>query len=304
MYYFIVNPGSGRGKGFRIWRKLEKLLSFACVEYEAYFTHGQGDARALARDLTEGCREPRVIVVAGGDGTVNEVVDGLSFNGPVTLGLIPGGTGNDLAKSLRLPGSPRRCLKKILHPKYHKLMDYGVLSYGEGEVRHRRFVVSAGIGVDAAVCHSLLHGGFNKICPRKLRYVLVGLGQLFRARPVKGYLVLDGVQKVEFNHIYFISAHIHPSEGGGFVFAPGADCSDGRLSMCVAHTSSRIRLFQIVLDAFFGRRKKRPGVRRYECREAFIHLDRPMAVHVDGESCQMQQDIQLRCIQKKMRMIV
>ncbi len=304
MYYFIVNPNSGGGKGFRVWRKMESVLSRSCVEYEAYFTHGAGDARIVAGELTEGSRDPRVIVVAGGDGTLNEAVDGLSFNGPVTLGFIPAGSGNDFARSLRLSKRPGKGLKRVLHPKYYRLVDYGVLSYGEEEVKHRRFVASAGIGFDAAVCHSLLHGGITRLWPGKLRYVAVGLWQILRLRPVKGYLLLDGVQKVEFNHICFISAHIHPFEGGGFRFAPEADCSDGRLSLCVVHTASRVRLLQILLDAFTGRRKRRSGVRRYECREAAIHLDRPMAVHVDGESCLMQQDIQLRCIQKKMRVIV
>lgn len=304
MYYFIVNPDSGGGRGFRIWRKLEKLLSRTCEEYEAYFTHGPGDARAIAGELTEGNRDPKVIVVAGGDGTLNEVVDGLSFNGPVTLGYIPGGSGNDFARSLRLPKSPRRGMRKIRRARYQRLVDYGVLSYGEGEVCHRRFVVSAGIGLDAAICHSLLYGGLARMFRGKVSYIAAGLWQILRLRPVKGYLILDGVQKVEFNHICFISAHIHPFEGGGFRFAPEADCSDGLLSVCVVHTASRVRLIQILLDAFLGRKNRRSGVRRYSCREAAIHLERPMAVHADGESCQMQQDIHLHCVQKKMRVIV
>ncbi|HIZ78974.1 MAG TPA: diacylglycerol kinase family lipid kinase [Candidatus Lachnoclostridium stercorigallinarum] len=304
MYYFIVNPNSGGGKGFRVWRKLERVLSRTCVEYEAYFTHGPGDARTIARELTEGSRDLRVIVIAGGDGTMNEAIDGINFNGSVTLGFIPAGTGNDLARSLRLSRSPGRGLRRILHPKYQRLVDYGVLSYGEGEIRHRRFAVSAGIGFDAAVCHSLLHGGPVKLLPGKLRYIAAGIWQMIRLRPAKGYLLLDGVQKVEFNHIYFISAHIQPFEGGGFRFAPGADCSDGLLSLCVVHTSSRLRLLQILLDALTGRKNRRPGVRRYECREASVHLEKPMAVHTDGESCLVQQDIHLRCIQKKMRVII
>ena len=109
---------------------------------------------------------------------------------------------------------------------------------------------------------------------------------------------------MEFNHICFISAHIHPFEGGGFRFAPEADCSDGLLSVCVVHTASRVRLIQILLDAFLGRKNRRSGVRRYSCREAAIHLERPMAVHADGENCQMQQDIHLHCVQRKMRVIV
>ena len=305
MYYFIVNPNSGGGKGYRIWRKLERQLKDTCVEYEAYFTTGHGDARDIARKLTEGCKEARIIIVAGGDGTINEVLDGLCFCAPLTLGYIPGGNGNDFARSLRLPKNPVRCLKKILYPKYHKLVDYGVLSYGEEEAKHRRFAVSAGIGFDAAVCHSILHGGsVIKEKGRKLRYLAVGLKQLIKAKPSKGYILLDGVQKVEFNHIFFISAHIHPYEGGGFRFAPGAKYDDGKLTLCVAHPSGRWKLLPILIDALVGKKKSRPGVRRFECREVTIHLDRPMPVHVDGESCLVQKDIEISCIQKKMRMIV
>ena len=127
-YSFIVNPNASGGRGERIWRRLEKQLKHLGVPYEAFVTEKTGDARRLACDLTEHQREPRILIAVGGDGTVSEVLDGISFCGPVTLGYIPTGSGNDLARSLRLPKSPSRCLKKILNPKYHKLLDYGVLS--------------------------------------------------------------------------------------------------------------------------------------------------------------------------------
>ena len=133
MYYFIVNPNSRCGRGRNIWKKVERMLKASYTEYQAFFTEKPGDARRFARELTEGCRDSSVIIGVGGDGTVNEILDGLSFCGSITLGYIPAGSGNDLARSLKLPKNPVRCLKKILHPKYYKLMDYGVTSWLESD---------------------------------------------------------------------------------------------------------------------------------------------------------------------------
>lgn len=214
MYYFIVNPNARSGRGKHVWNKLERILRCEGVEYQAYLTERPQDARHFSKRLTEGSKEPHIIVAVGGDGTVNEILDGISFSGPVTLGYIPAGSGNDLARSLKLPRKPARCLRKILHPRYHKMVDYGVVTYGGDEISLRRFMVSAGIGMDAAVCHNLLYSRtktyFNKLHIGKLSYLLVGIRQFLLAKPSKGYLLLDRARKVEFDHAFFISAHIHP----------------------------------------------------------------------------------------------
>ena len=307
MYYFIVNPNARRGLGEMIWRKLEHRIKHSGIEYEMQMTQEQGDARHLAAELTENSTKPHIIIAVGGDGTVNEILDGLSFDAQVTLGYIPTGSGNDLARSLRLPKNPVRCLKRVLNPKYYCCLDYGILSYEKEAPVYRRFAVSSGIGLDAAVCHDLLDGGRKRgsfLFGGRFRYVISGIRQLFVAKPVKGYLVLDGVKKVEFNHIYFVSAHIHPYEGGGFKFSPKADYSDGQLELCVVHNSSKCHLIPILADALMGRIGHHRGVRFYRCKEVSVHVDRPMPVHVDGESCFCQTDIHLRCVEKKLRMMV
>lgn len=308
MYHFIVNPNACCGRGVRIWKKLERQLDSANIEYEAHLTKQQGDAKRFARELTEGMKEPKMIVAVGGDGTVNEVLDGISFGGPITFGYIPAGSGNDLARSLKISKNPYRALKKILNPRYHKLLDYGVVSYGEDVISYRRFMVSSGIGLDAAICHNILHSRLrcvlNRLHFNGLSYILIGIRQLLCAKSVKGYILLDGVQKVEFNHIYFISAHIHPYEGGGFKFAPKADYSDGKLAVCVVNGSSRRKLIPVLAGARLKKYGRHPGIRNFECRELVIHTDKPLAVHVDGESCLCQQDLQIRCIEKKIRIIV
>lgn len=304
MYYFIVNPSARRGHGEKIWKRLECRVARSGIEYEVRMTTGQGEAMRIAAELTEGGREPLTIIAVGGDGTVNEVLNGLSFGRPVTVGYIPTGSGNDLARSLRLPHSPIRCLKRVLKPRCYRTLDYGVLSYEKGEPVHRRFLVSSGIGLDAAVCHDKLELSHRWYGLGRAGYWILGIRQLITARPVKGYLLLDGVKKVEFNHIYFISSHIHPCEGGGFRFAPKADYCDGLLDLCVVHNSSKYQLVPVLLDALAGRMGHHRGVRVYRCREVQIHVDRPMPVHVDGESCFCQTDIHLRCVERQVRMML
>lgn len=307
MYYFIVNPNAGSGRGGRFWRTLVCYLEKHQVEYEAYLTAGAGDAREISRELTEGNREPRVIIAVGGDGTMNEVLDGLFFCAPLTLGYIPAGSGNDLARSLKLSSNPVKGLKKLLAPRHYRLLDYGVISYGSQEMSHRRFLVSAGIGFDAAVCHDVLECKLKRrlgwIGLGRFAYFMAGIRQLFKSRTCKGYIVLDGVKKVEFNHIAFISCHIQPFEGGGFKLAPKADCCDGKLSVCVVSNASKRRLIPIFLESLAGRHSKHKGIRSYECGEIRIHTERPLPVHADGESCGIQTDLELECIPRKIRIV-
>uniref|UniRef100_UPI003261981C hypothetical protein n=1 Tax=Clostridium sp. NkU-1 TaxID=1095009 RepID=UPI003261981C len=68
---------------------------------------------------------------------------------------------------------------------------------------------------------------------------MVGIRQLILAKPSKGYILLNGVQKIEFSNAYFISVHIHPYEGGGFKFAPDANFEDGQLSVCVMNNRKK-----------------------------------------------------------------
>ena len=81
MYQFIVNPAAGTGRGYRIWKKLERQLENDSEEYQVYFTEYQGDAAEFARCLTADRDTAKIVVVVGGEGTYNEVLNGLSFKG-------------------------------------------------------------------------------------------------------------------------------------------------------------------------------------------------------------------------------
>lgn len=306
MYYFIINPASQSGCGYKIWKKIEQRLLRDKVEYQAYMTEYAGQATEYAKELSAHCKETRIIVVVGGDGTMNEVVDGLVSCEMITLGYIPAGTGSDLARGLRLSRHPMLGLKKIFKARRIRQIDYGVIAYGNDVLRHRRFIVSAGIGLDADVCNHVQHSFIKKICNRihlrRLSYCIMGVVRYLKAKPVRGYILLDGTRRVEFNYIYFISAQIEPCEGGGFWFAPKADSSDGMMDVCIVSHASKRHVFGILIRALF-RRSHNHGLRIFSCREIQIHTERPMPVHVDGESCECQCDLDIRCIGRKLKIV-
>lgn len=108
MYYFIVNPGSRTGEGRKIWQETEAILTEKRISYEVHFTDHKYHASELTRALcAKG--EPFTLVVLGGDGTLNEVLQGITEPSLVTLGYIPTGSGNDFAKGCQMPLDVRAC---------------------------------------------------------------------------------------------------------------------------------------------------------------------------------------------------
>lgn len=305
MYHFIVNPSAGAGRGYRIWKKLERQLENDGQEYRVFFTENPGDAADIAKALTSDKKDPKILVVAGGEGTYNEVLNGVSFKGMLTLGYVPAGFRNALSKGFQSYRKVGRQAKRILHPKYYDILDYGVITFGDEVITSRRFAGRCGIGLDAAICHNLL------CCPVRqkmsrfhlngfLKFML-GLKQLILAHPVKGYMIIDGVRRLEFSHIYFLTFRVN-GLGKGRKKKQNAE-SSGKLMVYVANSSVKRRMFPALLNIITGNRKREPGVSVYECSEASVHLERPLAVHVDGESCMCQCDMEIRCIPGRIRMI-
>lgn len=306
MYQFIVNPSAGAGRGYRIWKRLEHQLEMNSQEYRVFFTEHQGDAAEIARALTADKDEAKVIVIVGGEGTYNEVLNGVSFRGLLTFGYVPAGFRNALSKGFQSFWKVDRQAGRILHPKYYRMLDYGVATFGNEEIVSRRFAGRCGIGLDAAMCHNLLCSPIRSQMMRlhltKLLKFGLGLKQLFLAKPTKGYILLDGTQKVEFNHIYFITFMVRRDDRKKRKHG-GSLNDDGTMTVYVGNSARKTKMIPILKDLVVGVRRKERGIRVFECSEAEIHLVRPLAVHVDGESCMCQENLAVRCIPKRMRMI-
>ncbi len=310
MYYFIVNPHSRSGKGLDIWNRLKSSLDEKKIPYEAYLTEHTGHASELAAELTSPKhpdKEPKTIVALGGDGTLNEVVNGLVLSPAVSLAYIPCGSGNDFSRGMKLLKDPGKALDRLLSGASCRYIDYGILSYMNDYPTHRRFIVSAGIGYDADVCRNIfttrLKRILNKFHAGKLSYLFIGIKRIVLCKSADGCLTLDGTKKINLKRIRFISSHIQKFEGGGFRFAPKADPADGYLDLCVVSGVSRLRLTFLLLASLFGKHIVCNGVRTFACREASLHTDRPLEVHADGETCYKQTDISVRCEKQKLRFL-
>ncbi|MCU6732612.1 diacylglycerol/lipid kinase family protein [Diplocloster agilis] len=303
MYYFIVNPKARSNRGMRIWDIIEKELKKEEVSYEVYFTEYPHHATDLARVVTEG-GDYLTLVAIGGDGTVNEVLNGVVRLEQITFGYIPAGSSNDFIRDLHLPVKPEQALHNILHPKYYKNIHLGQITCGD---TIRRFAVSSGIGFDAAICHEALKSRFknflNKLKLGKLTYMGIAFHQIVLCKPELMTLHIDGCKTFQFPRTLFLAAMNCSYEGGGFRFCPKANPEREALDFCIVHGLSKWKVPIPLLAAKKGHHTRFKGVDTLRCRKARIHVDTPLAVHIDGESCGFQTDLDIECSKETLRII-
>ncbi|SHJ47288.1 diacylglycerol/lipid kinase family protein [Hespellia stercorisuis] len=304
MYTFIVNPHSRSGRGRKIWDQINAVLIERKIVYEVFFTKYQKHATRYVRELT-GDGGFHKIIVLGGDGTVNEVVNGIIDYSKVILGYIPSGSSNDFARGYGLPTEPLAALENILAAEHIVLMDVGVLHY---QKKTRSFVVSTGLGFDAAICHqavvSRLKVVLNKFRLGKLTYVGIAMNRLFLDEPVTMSLSVDGGDPVVFPGTYFIAVMNHCYEGGGFKFCPDAKTDDGLLDVIVVSKLTKKKVLFLLPTAFNGHHVRFRGVDIYRGADIRIHSEKALPVHTDGEPVFLQRDISATVAEKQLRVIV
>lgn len=303
MYYFIVNPHSRSGMGEKLWNEIQPELDKKDIDYKVYFTRYQKHATKIVRELTHE-KKLLTIIVLGGDGTINEVVNGIQHSGLVTLGYIPTGSSNDFARSYHLPSKPVKALEAILSPKCIRSMDLGEVSYGK---KKRRFAVSSGSGFDAAICQqvdiSKIKYFLNRMRLGKLIYVLTALRQWMFMSPSPVTITLDGKESHTFDNCYFVTTMNHKYEGGGFMFAPKAKPDDGELSICVIADISKIKMLLLLPTALWGKHTLFKGVYTYHCKNIHISSEEILPLHVDGEPISEEKEITLTCLPSKIQVI-
>ncbi len=308
MYHFIINPKSSSGKGIRYWWTVKKELDRQNIAYTADITQHEGHATELARKICLQYKGIKNIVVLGGDGTLNEVLNGIENFDEVLLGYIPSGSSNDLARSLSIPKDPLKALSNILKPKKFVYLDYGEILFKEKDLRPRKFGCSSGIGYDANVCvevqSSELKKKLNKFGAGKLIYLAIAIKQVLGIDFLETTVIADGIKKGAYKNVLLISGMIHQFEGGGLKMAPGADPADGKLSVCLVHGLSRIAILLLLPTIIFGKHIHIKGVEYFKCSNIEIISDRKAAVHTDGETPAFSSHIAIRCVPRKIRMII
>ena len=322
MFYCIVNPSARSGKGKKIWEGLEGKFKERNLNYKAVFTKGPGHATKLAKSLTTDEKYfkelPIKLVVLGGDGTLNEVMNGIADFEKVLVGYIPIGSSNDFARDLSYPKDIDKLMDTIVRGERVRSLDLGKLSFlsmtkpmsrlhDETISNTRIFDVSSGIGFDAAVCEEALSSGtknfLNKIGLGKLTYGSIAIRQLLGADRVPCDIILDNGETIHLKRFVFIAAMIHHYEGGGFNFAPKADLTDGKFDLVYAGDMPIARMFIALPLSFIGHYYWIKGIGHHVVSKVTIKTESPMWVHTDGEVSVKSDHITLECLKEKLHMM-
>ncbi len=268
----ICNPKSGRQIVQRNIPNLARILEKNNYYVNIYMTKTQLDAMHAA---SEACKNEYDIVVAiGGDGTVNEVVNGIMINEiRPKLAVYPAGTVNDFANYLKIPRMMREFAKIIIKEKTIKI------DVGLGGDRYFLNVAAAGLLTDVAYRVS----PEAKTVLGKFAYYLEGLRELPKQmfKPIKITLKIDDVEE-EKEILFFLVANT-PSVGGFKYVAPEANINDGKFDLLIVEKSQFIDVASIFFMALSGNHTNHPNLQYIQVEAFSVYCDDDICVDLDGE---------------------
>ena len=270
----VVNPVAGGGRAGRLVPWIREQIAQR-TDVDLRVTTAAGDAEMLAAGAVAEGRE-RVVAV-GGDGTVQEVLNGLLAAGsPGELGILPVGTGNDLARSLGLPADSAQAWTVAIG---HATRPLDVARATNGSGRQRWFASAGGIGFDAQVAAAMAtRRGWQA---GKAGYLLTTLSELRRFESCRILLSVDGV--VVEGNVLLVAFANGEYYGGGMRIAPGARTDDGRLDVCVVGDISRATAIRQLPNLYRGTHVRHAAVSMHA--GSTLSIEGPVAtrVHLDGE---------------------
>ena len=263
---FILNPKAGPSQRHDMPALIARYFGTREADYEIRLTEHAGHAVALARAAAaEGFG---VVAAVGGDGTVNEVGRGLLGTG-AALGIIPQGSGNGLARHLKVPLGLPAALRRLAAPGFSR-MDVGVIN-------GHAFFCTAGLGFDAHVSQHFALAGSRGLST----YLQVTLREYRRYRPVPVYATLD---EQEISTSCYVLAFANASQYGNNAYiAPRADLRDGLLDVCLIDELPPLRAFRVSLAMALGNLPQSRAAEYFRVPRGRVVAAAPIGFHVDGD---------------------
>mgnify|MGYP001350198634 CR=1 FL=1 len=276
----IVNPMAGACSTLRKWPRISRLLKHIGLSFDYEYTEGVGHAIELARlAASDGYR---YLVAVGGDGTVNEVANGIlhSTNSSSTsLGVLSTGTGSDFVRSVGIPWDYTSACSSLTSSR-RLLIDVGVVEYrSSGQTRQRFFVNAAGVGFDAAVVAATER--FPKYFGGTIPY-LAGLVRTLFGYRNKAAILRVG-DKVEAKRILSVVVANGGYLGGGMHVAPGAEVNDGLLDVVIIGDVGKFETLKTLPMVYKGTHIRHPKVSMEKAAHVTIESPERVLVHADGE---------------------
>lgn len=271
----ILNPAAGRGRAGKEVDAIRRLLGAAAQNWTWRHTQARGDGETMARQAVE--NGAQMVVAVGGDGTLHEVVNGV-LGTNATVGLIPFGTGNDLARALGLYGNLETACRAVTDGPTRRI-DVGVVE-GAGTNGPRHFLVLTGTGFDARTAQTVNEG--VKWISGAPAYIYGAIATLRQFTPFALTLTLDDGETRQ-QQAMFVSIANAETTGGGMKIAPGATVDDGLLDLCLVGAVSKAALLYQLTQVFSGAHVKHPAVTMLRASKITFDADPPQPLLIDGE---------------------
>jgi diacylglycerol kinase (ATP) len=269
----VVNPAAGGGRTARVWRRLRDVVA-ATLPAEHVQTRAAGDGERVAREAA--AAGAPLVVAVGGDGTLNEVVNGVrSVGGATAVGAVLTGRGCDACRNFGVPRDPAAAVRALAEGGDARF-DLGLVQWADG--RRRWFAISAGAGFDAAVARRAQSVRARGTLP----YLAAVVASVKQHRPIETMLELDGVREPSIPVTAVVAANGRWF-GGGMKIAPQADVADGLLDVVVLGALGRLELLRWLPTIYPGTHVRHPRVSVRRARSLRIETAVPLPTHVDGE---------------------
>lgn len=271
MRHIIYNPIAGKGKSTRFRAEIEPRLAALGVVHRFYETHRRGEAVEIARKLTAEARGAEIDLVAmGGDGTLNEVLNGMADPGQVRLGVIPCGSGNDFAGAARIPDTPQGALDVLLssEAKYTDYLECGGV----------RGINAVGTGIDVDILRRYAR---MKLLKGSAAYLASLVLTLFTYR-ARRFTEITGNGSKEHRALIACAGngqHI----GGGIPICPEAKIDDGLADIVIVDDIPRPRIPAAFIKLLKHRILELPTTAFRRDSALRITSHGPMPVQIDGE---------------------
>lgn len=284
---FIVNPISGTQDKEQILNLIDEKLDGNIYNKEIVYTKRAGDATNIAaRKAKEGVD---TIIAIGGDGTINEVARALVHT-EATLGIIPCGSGNGLARHLQIPMDSKRAIK-IINDGITDLIDYG-------KINDVPFFCTCGVGFDAFV--SLKFAKAGKRGP--LTYLEKTLLESLKYQPET--YELETENSTTKYKAFLIACGNASQYGNNAYITPQATLTDGLLDVTILEPFTVLDVPSLAFQLFNKTINQNSRIKTFQCKNLRIHRSKPGVVHYDGDPMMTGEDIVVKIIEKGLRVIV
>lgn len=285
---FLINPISGTKKKDNLPDRILKLIDKSRYEAEIHITRFRGDATEVVPiKMAEGYRR---FVAVGGDGTVNEIAKALVDSEGI-LGIIPLGSGNGLARHLRIPLNIDKAMKLINEGKVDSI-DYG-------RINNEPFFCTCGVGFDAHIGNEFAKNkgrGF-------LTYIKVTISDFFKYKPKKYRIKIDKELKLK-SRAFLITAANASQYGNNAYIAPTADIQDGKLDICILSPFRLYRAPGLGIRVFTKRINKSSLMNTIQATEIVLKRKKAGVVHFDGEPSEMGKKIKIKIFPRGLKVMI